>query len=207
MLPLRMGETDVPIGVVLAGGAGRRIGGAKATVALHGAPLLTYPVAALQRALPEVVVVAKADSELPPLPGIAVWTEPPQPCHPLTGIVHALAFAGERAVLVCAGDLPFASAALARELAGADARGTVAVVPRAGGRLQPLFARYEPAALAPLSARLAAPARIGRLTEVVAALAPRVLECDDERAFFNVNAPEDLLTAAGLMDQADPADA
>jgi molybdopterin-guanine dinucleotide biosynthesis protein A len=28
-----------------------------------------------------------------------------------------------------------------------------------------------------------------------------VLECDDETPFFNVNAPEDLLTAAGLLDR------
>ncbi len=202
-----MGETDVPIGVVLAGGAGRRMGGGKATVALHGAPLLTYPVAVLQQALPEVVVVAKPDTELPPLPGIAVWSEPPLPRHPLTGIVHALAFAGGRSVLVCAGDLPFASAGLARELADADARGAPAVVPRAGGRLQPLFARYDPAALEPLAAELEAPERLGRLTDIVAALQPRLLELDDERAFFNVNVPEDLLTAAGLMDQDGHADA
>jgi molybdenum cofactor guanylyltransferase len=195
-----MGETDVPIGVVLAGGAGRRIGGAKAIVALHGAPLLTYPVAALQQALAEVVVVAKPDTELPPLPGVAIWTEPSEPQHPLTGIVHALAHAGGRPVLICANDLPFASAGLARELAGADAADTPAVVPRAGGRLQPLFARYEPSALAPLSAELTAVGGVGRLTDVVAALGPRVVELADERAFFNVNAPEDLLTAAGMMD-------
>jgi molybdopterin-guanine dinucleotide biosynthesis protein A len=28
-----------------------------------------------------------------------------------------------------------------------------------------------------------------------------VLELDDARPFFNVNAPEDLLTAAGLLDR------
>jgi molybdenum cofactor guanylyltransferase len=195
-----MGETLPPIGVVLAGGAGRRIGGAKATVALHGTPLLAYPVAALQAALPEVVVVAKPDTELPSLPGVAVWTEPAEPRHPLTGIVRALELAGGRSVLVSAGDLPFASTGLARELSAADAGGAWAVVPRAEGRLQPLFARYEPAALGPLSAELAAPERLGRLTDIVAALAPRVLDVADERPFFNVNAPEDLLTAAALMD-------
>jgi molybdenum cofactor guanylyltransferase len=194
-----MGETQLPIGVVLAGGAGRRMGGAKATVELRGAPLLGYPVAALQAVLPEVVVVAKPDTELPPLPGVPIWTEPGEPRHPLTGIVHALEFAGGRAVLVCAGDLPFASAALVRELAAADAGGACAVVPRAGGRLQPLFARYEPGALAPLRAALGE-AELGRLTDVVAALGVRVLEVGDERAFFNVNVPEDLLTAAALMD-------
>jgi molybdenum cofactor guanylyltransferase len=199
MLRQAMGETRDPIGVVLAGGAGRRIGGGKATLRLHGAPLLHYPIAALRTVLAEVVVVAKRDSELPPLPGIAVWTEPDEPRHPLTGIVHALEQGGGRAVLVCAGDLPFASAAVVRRLAEAQADGALAVVPHACGRLQPLFARYEGAARAPLAAALAGPPR--PLTEVVAALAPRVLEIADERPFFNVNVPEDLLTASGMMDR------
>ncbi|MGB2712363.1 MAG: NTP transferase domain-containing protein, partial [Conexibacter sp.] len=118
-----MGETRDPIGVVLAGGAGRRIGGGKAVVALHGTPLLAYPVAALQAVLAEVAIVAKADSELPRLPGVAVWIEPDEPRHPLAGVVHALERAQGRAVLVCAGDLPFVSAALVRELRDADADG------------------------------------------------------------------------------------
>ncbi|HMJ03728.1 MAG TPA: NTP transferase domain-containing protein, partial [Conexibacter sp.] len=197
-----MSETRDPIGVVLAGGAGRRIGGAKATVALCGRPLLLYPLRVLQAVLAEVVVVAKAGTELPPLPGVPVWTEPDEPRHPLAGIVHALERAappagipGEaRAILVCAGDLPFASPELVELVAHADAVGGPALVPRVGGRLQPLLARYEPAARVPLAAALARrplPSLIGAVT----ALAPQVLELDDELPFFNVNAPEDLLTA------------
>ena len=45
--------------MVLAGGAGRRIGGAKAIVELRGTPLVKYPLRALQAVLAEVVVVAK----------------------------------------------------------------------------------------------------------------------------------------------------
>lgn len=204
-----MGETWDPIGVVLAGGAGRRIGGDKAAVALHGRPLVAYPLRAMQAVLAEVVVVAKADSELPPLPGVPVWTEPAEPRHPLVGIVHALERAtpppglGEpaRAVLVCAGDLPFADPEVLELVAHADARGAPAVVPRAGGRVQPLLARYEPAALAPLAAALAR-RPVPSLTAAVDALGPRVLDVDDERSFFNVNAPEDLLTATALLDRA-----
>ena len=198
-----MSEPARPIGVVLAGGAGRRMGGGKASVELHGVPLLAYPVAALQAVLDEVVVVAKGDSELPPLPGIGIWTEPDAPRHPLTGIVHALEQVDGRAVLVCAGDLPFVTAPLVAELARADAGGAPALVPRAGGRLQPLLARYEPGALAPLAAALAGLERAARLYEIVAAIGPRTLEIADERPFFNVNRPEDLLTAAALLD-ADP---
>lgn len=194
-----MHEEGSPIGIVLAGGAGRRLGGGKALVALQGRPLLRYPLAALREALPEVVVVAKRDTALPPLPGIAVWSEPDEPRHPLTGIVHALREGGGRPILVCAGDLPLVTSEIVRGIARADAAGAPAVVPRAEGRLQPLLARYEPEALAPLAAALANDP--GRLTEIVAALAPRVLDVPGARPFFNVNVPEDLLTAAALLDR------
>ena len=51
-------------------------------------------------------------------------------------------------------------------------------MPRAGGRLQPLLARYEPAALAALRS---APAD-EPLTATVEALAPSVLEIADAEA-------------------------
>jgi molybdopterin-guanine dinucleotide biosynthesis protein A len=192
-----------PIGVVLAGGAGRRIGGSKATVALRGRPLISYPVAALREAFADVAVVAKADTELPPLPDVAIWIDRDEPRHPLAGIVRALELAEGRPVLVCAGDLAFVTPALAREVAGTDPQGAPAVVPRAGGRLQPLFALYLPSARGPLVA--AARTRpLGPLVGAVEALGPRVLELPDERVFFNVNAPEDLLTATALMDRGEP---
>ncbi len=194
-----MAQESEPIGVVLAGGRGRRIGGGKAVVELHGRPLLSYPLSALRGALEEVVVVAKADTELPALPGTTVWIEPDEPRHPLAGIVYALGAAEGRAVLVAAGDLPFLTLELVRRLAVADAGGRPAVVPRAGGRLQPLLARYDAAAAAPLARALELPG--GRLTAAVEAIGPALLECDDERPFFNVNVPEDLLTATALMDR------
>lgn len=210
MLRATMGETRDPIGVVLAGGAGRRIGGAKAVVELRGIPLVRYPLRALQAVLAEVVVVAKAGSELPPLPGVPVWIEPEEPRHPLAGIVHALEGAGAtvggggddaaREILVSAGDLPFVSPDLIERLVRLDAGGAPAVVPRAAGRLQPLLARYAPAAHAPLAAALAS-ARPPSLAEAVTALGPRLVDFPDELEFFNVNAPEDLLTAAGLLDR------
>lgn len=206
-----MSETRDPIGVVLAGGAGRRIGGAKAIVELRGTPLVRYPLAALQAVLAEVVVVAKHGTALPPLPGVPIWLEPALPRHPLAGIVHALEGAGAaariegmaREILVSAGDLPFLTPSLVERLAREDAGGALAVVPRAGGRLQPLLARYGPAAHAPLAAALTADP-IPRLTDAVAALEPRLVEIDDATPFFNVNAPEDLLTAAGLLDRGGP---
>lgn len=206
-----MGDTRDPIGVVLAGGLGRRIGGGKAIVELHGIPLLRYPLKALQAVLAEVVVVAKPRTPLPPLPGVPIWIEPAEPRHPLAGIVHALEAAGAtagipemaREILVSAGDLPFVVPDLVEWLVHADAGGAPAVVPCVDGRLQPLLARYGPAAHAPLAAALRRDP-LPSVTEAVAALQPRVLELDDPQPFFNVNAPEDLLTAAGLLDRQPP---
>lgn len=206
-----MGETPQtrdPIGVVLAGGAGRRIGGSKAIVELRGTPLVEYPLRALQAVLAEVVVVAKQGTALPPLPAVPIWLEPAEPRHPLAGIVHALEGAGAatgieglaREILVSAGDLPFLGPDAVERLVHADARGAAAVVPRAGGRLQPLLARYAPAAYPALAEALRADP-LPSLTAAVAALEPCVIEFDDELPFFNVNVPEDLLTAAGLLDR------
>src|SRR5437588_1620444 len=109
-----------PIGVVLAGGLGRRLGGSKATVRLQRRPLISYPLRALRQALGKAVIVAKMDSELPPLPGVEVWIEPDLPRHPLTGLVHALSLAGGSPIVVCACDLPLVSPALIAQIASTD---------------------------------------------------------------------------------------
>src|SRR5256885_1284659 len=103
-----------PLGAVLAGGLGRRLGGSKATVALAGRPLISYPLQALRSALGAVVVVAKGDTQLPDGLEAPVWVEPEHPRHPLTGLVHALSLAGGRPVLVCACDLPLVTEELVR---------------------------------------------------------------------------------------------
>jgi molybdenum cofactor guanylyltransferase len=184
------------IGVVLAGGAGRRIGGDKAIVELEGRPLLLYPLNVLRAVLDDVAVVAKQSTVLPGLDGeIAIWLEADEPRHPLAGIVHALRCARGRPIVVLASDMPFVTRGLVAALARERSRGAVAVVPRAGGHLQPLCARYEPGALTTLAAAdLAAPLR-----DVIAGLTPRVLDWPDEEPFFTVNHPEDILQAAALL--------
>ena len=158
---------------------------------LAGRPLIAWPLDALRAALDDVVVVAKTSSPLPAL-DVETWYEPDEPAHPRAGLVHALERADGRAILACAADLPLVSPPLVRRLAAADAGGAPAVVPRAGGRLQPLLARYEPAALDML--RAAPPGEA--LTATVAALHPRVVEVQDEAPFTNVNTPGDLEAVA-----------
>jgi molybdopterin-guanine dinucleotide biosynthesis protein A len=193
-----MNRSGPPVGLILAGGPGTRIGGGKPNVALHGEPLLQYPLRAMRAALSDVAIITKPQMVLPRLEGAMVWVEPDEPTHPLLGISEALALAGGRSVLVCPADMPFISAELLSSLAGADDQGRSAVVAACHGDARPLVGRYAPSA-APLLSRAAheqAP-----LAEIVPALQPQLVEVDDEVELFDVNTPDDLLLAAGMLDQ------
>jgi molybdenum cofactor guanylyltransferase len=197
--PGQPGREATPIAAILAGGAGRRLGGDKAIVELQGVPLIRYPLKSAQAVLDEVVVVAKADTRLPPLPGVVVWLEPERPAHPVIGITQALALAERRAVLVCAGDLPFVTPALLRRIVRADPGRAPAVVACVRGAMMPLLGCYQPSALdllAPAARGTSAPLR-----ETVAAIEPVLLEVDDPEELFDVNTPDDLLMAAAMLDR------
>jgi molybdopterin-guanine dinucleotide biosynthesis protein A len=182
--------------VLLAGGLGRRLGGDKAIVELEGRPLALYGLETLHEVCEQVCVVAKRDTLLPPLAGVAdLWIERDEPRHPLTGIEHALSLAAGRPVLVLAVDLPLVDADTLRTIATTDPGDAVAVVPRVYGRLQPLCALYLPAALAGLEDFDPA----ARATAVVEALGIREVEPADPEVFLNVNRPEDVLQASILL--------
>jgi molybdopterin-guanine dinucleotide biosynthesis protein A len=173
------------LAAVLAGGRGRRMGGAKTLAQLEGEPLIARPISAAVAAGLEVVVVAKAATPLPQL-DVPVWREPDGPVHPLLGIVTALERA-ERPVLAIACDMPFlTSDLLARLAAGPEA------AVRVGDRAAPFPARYDPAHLPALRVALA---REASLQATVAALAPALLEGVDDRVLANINTPEELANA------------
>lgn len=191
--------TGAALGAVLAGGRGSRIGGAKATTELAGRPLIAYPLAALEAAGLEPMVVAKPSSELPPL-DCAVIREPELPQHPLCGIVAALRAARGRAVVVVACDMPLVNPGLLAHLAAAS---DPLLTPAIDGRLQPLQARYGPE----LGPRLeAALEREEPLRRTVESLGPRLLGSeelsrfgDPERILLNLNNRDDLHRAETLI--------
>jgi molybdopterin-guanine dinucleotide biosynthesis protein A len=173
------------IGVVLAGGAGRRMGGAKATALLDGRPLVAWAIDALRAGgLDRVVVAAKARTALPEVDA-DVWIEPAQPRHPLAGVAHALARAAGEDLVTLPVDLPLVPPAVVRALVAAEGCAVV----RAGGSLQPLVARFPNGTAISVS---------GRATDAVLALDPAVIETEAD-GFLNVNAPADLRAAEALL--------
>ena len=173
------------------------MGGSKLTVHLQGRPLIEFPLQALRDVLDDVAVIAKPDVRLPPLPGVTVWIEPAEPRHPLVGIVEALALADGRPVSVCAADLPLVTPALIARFVHCDLHGAPAAIAACRGQIQPLLGNYQPAAAELLRAdavRATEPVR-----RVVAGIRPVHIEVNHPDELFNVNSPEDLLVAGGLM--------
>jgi molybdopterin-guanine dinucleotide biosynthesis protein A len=189
----------IAIGAVLAGGLSRRMGEPKALTELAGRSLIERVVATIEIARLEPVVVAKPDSPLPPI-DCRVLAEPSEPRHPLCGIVTALRASGGRPVVAVACDTPFVPAKLLAWLAELDDE---VAVPEIGGRLEPLVARYTPAAADRLEAVLGDGVP---LRDAVAGLGPRIVSeaelgrfGDPQRIAFNVNSPGDLDRALELL--------
>jgi molybdopterin-guanine dinucleotide biosynthesis protein A len=195
---------EPPVGAVLAGGRGTRIGGAKALVELAGRPLISHALAAIEEAGLEPVVVAKGDSELPPL-SCRVIREPTRPRHPLCGIVAALRDTGRRPLVVVGCDMPFVDAGL---LAWFGSAVEPLVVASVGGRMQPLPARYDSVLLPVLEEALAGG---WALRGTLESLGPRLIAeaelarfGDPRRLCFNVNARADLDRAARMLEPTAP---
>jgi molybdenum cofactor guanylyltransferase len=184
-----------PIGAILAGGASRRMGRPKALVELGGRPLISYPLAAVEAAGLEPVMVAKLDSPLPQL-DCRVVREPSEPRHPLAGIVAALRAGGGRPVVAVACDMPFLEPGLLAALAALD--DPLAAVD-AGGRAQPLPGLYPPNLVDELESAME---RGLSLTKTIASLGAQLIRESEVARFgdpkwmcFNVNDDADLAAA------------
>jgi molybdenum cofactor guanylyltransferase len=177
------------IAAILAGGASRRMGRPKPAVPLGGRRLIDHPIAAAEAAGLTPLVVARADSELPPL-SAGILIEPGPERHPLAGLLAALDHAGGEPIVALGCDMPFVPPGLLREL---SRRAPTAI--SAGGVPQPLLASYPPGSRPAIVAARAAgePAR-----RALARVRPRLLEAEALERFgdpawiaFNVNTPAD----------------
>lgn len=191
------------IGIVLAGGAGTRLGAGvpKADAVLGGVTLRERAVATLATVCPLVVVAAprhRAGGDAAP----ARWAEEPGEGEgPLAGMVAGFAAGSFERAIVLGVDFPFVRPPLLRALLSElTASEALAVVPAPGGIPQPLVAAYSRRAADALAAAFAGGER--SITRALAALAPRYLDdtalatlASGRDALMNVNTAEDLATA------------
>jgi molybdenum cofactor guanylyltransferase len=181
---------------VLAGGASRRMGRDKATLAVGGVELASLALAAAARVAHPVVLVAP---EGHPARRVAAPAIADPGLGPLAALAAALDALAAEHVLILAGDHPGLRVELLARLV-ALAGEAEAVACRRGPRLGPLVAVYERApALAAARARLAGPAGGRSLTGLLADLGTLVVEepewrrlDPDGRSFVDLDDPDDL---------------
>jgi molybdopterin-guanine dinucleotide biosynthesis protein A len=191
-------------GIVLAGGASRRMGRDKALLELDGRSLLQRAAETVSGVCEELVIAA-ADRPPQHLPGLTpIWApDPPGATGPLAGLEAGLSVAAHPVALAVACDMPFLNEALLWHLLDSFS-GCDAVVPIIGGVPQPLHAVYGRECLRTVRALLHLRARSMRellpRLRVKYVSERRCLELDGAGlSCFNVNWPDDYFEARRLL--------
>lgn len=195
-------------GVVLAGGQSRRLGRDKAVEPIGGQPLIRRVIERLQPLSEEIVVVVADQARGDALPldrQHRVVLDRYPDTGSLGGIFSGLEAAQSPWIIAVACDMPFLNISLLRHLMSLRENAD-AVVPVVDGRPEPTHALYAKSCLPFIAPRLVAgdlkisgfydEVRVSYVPDtVVATLDPGYL------SFFNVNTPQDLEKALGLVAQ------
>jgi molybdopterin-guanine dinucleotide biosynthesis protein A len=192
------GDRGAVIAAIIAGGMAERLGGQlKASLVVGGERIIERQLRVITELFPRVIVAANDRDAWRHL-GCDVHADRTPHAGPLAGIDAALAALdpGQEAVVCVAGDMPFLTEA-ALLLLRDHAPGADAVVARAHGLPQPLFARYHRRCAQAIARRLASGRlKTAALFEDVDAmwLDEDVLRrVDPDLAFLdNINTPDDL---------------
>lgn len=192
-------------GIVLAGGAGRRMGTNKALLQLGGRTLLENAVDVLLTVSDDVVVAGgPVDRRVWPALRVPVVPDRFQGRGPLAGLDAGLRAVKNDSAIAVACDMPFLNPELLRFLAGQIA-GHDAVVPVCGGRRHPLHGVYSRTCLPVIEELLQGGGGMNDLlSRVKTRVVPQeeVLQLDPEGlSCLNVNYPEDLDRARVLWER------
>ncbi len=185
-------------GLVLAGGEGRRMGGAdKGLLPLADRPLVAHVLARLAPQVDGILISANRNLDAyrafghPVLPDTVGAAQ-----GPLAGLHAGLAACATPWLLTCPCDCPALPADLAaRLLAAAEAGQAAIAVATAAGKTQPAFQLLRRELLPALEAHFAAGGR--KLMAWCREQGAVEVEFPDPAAFRNLNTPEDLAALAG----------
>lgn len=187
-------------GVILAGGQGRRMGGAdKASLRLAGRSLATHAVDRLEPQVERLAISANGDPARLSALGLPVLADD-QPQGPLSGVLAGLDWAaplGATSLVTVAVDTPFFPGDLVPRLILASDPSGIALA-RSGGDDHPTFALWPVGLRDDLRAFLSSGAKASVRAFADARGAGRA-DFPDDGAFLNLNTPDDLSRAEALI--------
>ncbi len=183
-------------GIILAGGQNIRMGSSKALLTLAGKPIIQRIIAVLQPLFREIIIVANDPARYGTFNYPVVGDIIPGK-GPLSGLHAGLIASKDEKNFVVACDMPLLEAEIVRfmlsQVAGFDV-----VVPQIGPYLEPLHAVYAKNCLAAIEQAISAGER--KVTSFFPQVRVNYLEerllaryGDLDRAFLNINTPEDWL--------------
>ena len=192
------------VGVVLAGGLARRMGGGdKGLIALGGRPILEHVLERLEPQVDRIVINANGDPGRLAAYGFPVVADAIEGfAGPLAGVLAGMEWAerecpGSEWIVTAATDTPFFPRDLVRRLEQAvEADGADMACAASGGRHHPVFGLWPVALRADLEGAMAAEGvRKVDLWTARHRLAVAGFPAEPYDPFFNVNRPEDVAEA------------
>jgi molybdenum cofactor guanylyltransferase len=203
--PLQSSSGSPCTAAILAGGHGRRLGGADKGALLVGGRTIVDRQIALLRQVASRIAIVTSDPARYPDAGVPVLVDEVADVGPLGGLATALAWSDQPYCLIVACDMPFLSAAFLQHLV-TRAQGAEAALPRTERGCHPLCAAYARTLLPRVRARIAE----GRLDVTGLVRDVRAVEIgpgelaafDPEHVMLsNVNTRQDLEEACARADR------
>jgi molybdopterin-guanine dinucleotide biosynthesis protein A len=199
------------IGVLLAGGRSRRMGGGdKCLLELAGKPLLAHVIERLKPQTNTLVLNANGDLNRFAKFGLPTVPDPVEGfAGPLAGVLAGFTWARENApearwIVTAATDTPFFPNDLVTKLLGATKdRYPAIALAQSNGRMHPVFGLWPVALADDLHEALTSGTRkvlhwTGRHTTTTAEFQPAQTGAATLDPFFNVNSPDDLAHAEAV---------
>ena len=195
------------VGVVLAGGQSRRMGGDKALMPLHGRPLVAHAIDRLRPQVDTLILNANGDPARFAAFGLPVVADPvPDFAGPLAGILAGMLWAraersAARLVATAATDTPFFPLDLVARLAAASDSGRRIAIASSGDRLHRVFGVFPVALAENLDAFIRSSGSL-RVADWLDRQAMARLDFPaDGRIdpFFNINTPDTLAAAEARL--------
>jgi len=188
-------------GIVLAGGENRRMGADKAFLKLDGRPLIEHVLKALKGVFDRIIIVTNSPQQYDAY-GVTVVMDAFDKRGPLTGIYSGLASSQDECNFVTACDMPYLNHRFISYMAGL-VEGYDAVVPKPGGRAEPLHAIYRKGLLPLIEKRIQQDLR--RISAIFDDVRVRYVEEQEiylfdpgKRSFVNINTPKEYEEATCL---------
>ena len=195
-------------GLVLAGGASRRMGGDnKALIALGDRPLIAHVIERLAPQVEYLAISANRDADRLGVFGLPILADrDPRLLGPLAGILAGMEWAADRGcltIVTAAADTPFPPRDLVQRLAAdSDASHSQIAIAVSGGRPHPVFALW-PVSLRGALERHLAQSDDRSVVGFAGTHGMRRVEFaaeDGHDPFFNVNTPDELDQARRMLE-------